>query len=152
MIFPFVKQTKNDAETRAVAALFAAEVSAGQVILLQGDLGAGKTTFVRGFCEGLEPDKAWEVDSPTYTIVNHYPIGPGIDHIDLYRLEGPEALESIDLDGILASDTLTFIEWPERLADYGLTKVHFLIKIEQSRPSIRDIRILKLPQNAIQTV
>lgn len=148
MIFPFLKQTRDEAQTRQVAAQFAEHVNAGDVVLLQGDLGAGKTTFVRGFCEGVDARKAWEVDSPTYTIVNHYAVGPGIDHIDLYRLEGPEALESIDLDEILAAPSIKFIEWPERLADYGLTKVHFLIKIEHSQPTSRDIRILKLPQDA----
>lgn len=83
------------------------------LIYLQGPLGIGKTTLVRGFLRGLNYQGL--VKSPTYTLIEPYEIaGKSIAHIDLYRIESPLELEYIGLDETLADSDLVFIEWPER--------------------------------------
>lgn len=107
--------TTSEHETRARAAALAAELTAGTVILLSGDLGAGKTAFVRGLAEGLgiDPD---EVTSPTFTLVHEYTGGHmPLVHVDLYRLESAE-FDEIGLDPETASRGVVAVEWPERLA------------------------------------
>ena len=107
--------TKSEAETQALAREFAATLKAGDVILLAGDLGAGKTTFVRGLAEGLGIDPH-EVSSPTFTLVHEY---RGRDltlfHADLYRLERA-ATDDLGLEEIGVRDGVLAIEWPDRLS------------------------------------
>lgn len=108
-------QSTSEAETRAIAAAIAPALVPGAVILLSGDLGAGKTAFVRGLAEGLgiDPD---EVTSPTFTLVHEYRGGRlPLIHVDLYRLEQTE-LDEIGLDQELAAQGVTAVEWPDRLA------------------------------------
>lgn len=108
-------QSTSEAETRAIAAAIAPALVPGAVILLSGDLGAGKTAFVRGLAEGLgiDPD---EVTSPTFTLVHEYRGGRlPLVHVDLYRLEQTE-LDEIGLDQELAAQGVTAVEWPDRLA------------------------------------
>ena len=100
------------AETEALAARLAAELSPGDVVLVEGDLGAGKTTFVRGAARAL--GVTGPVTSPTFTIGQRYPGSSGqvVAHIDLYRL-GSLADEDPDLlDDYLGPDTIAFVEWP----------------------------------------
>lgn len=107
--------TSSEAETRAVAADLARGLEPGAVLLLAGDLGSGKTVFVRGLAEGLglDPD---EVSSPTFTLVHEYRGGRlPLVHVDLYRLERAE-LDEIGLDPELAESGVVAVEWPERLA------------------------------------
>lgn len=119
--------TSSEAETRALAARLARNVEAGAVILLSGDLGAGKTAFTRGLAEGLgvDPD---QVSSPTFTLVHEY--GGGrlpLVHVDLYRVSAVD-LDEIGLDPDLALRGVTAVEWPERLsrAVPGAVTVHII--------------------------
>lgn len=108
-------QSTSEAGTRAIAAALAPGLAPGAVILLSGDLGAGKTAFVRGLAEGLgiAPD---EVTSPTFTLVHEYRGGRlPLIHVDLYRLDRAE-LDEIGLDQDLAAHGVTAVEWSERLA------------------------------------
>ena len=105
--------TRSEAETASVASALAATLVAGDVILLSGNLGAGKTAFVRGLAEGLGID-AEDVSSPTFTLVHEYRGGRlTLNHADLYRLE-KAATDDLGLEelhrGVLA------IEWPDRLS------------------------------------
>ncbi len=105
----------SEAQTRAIAAALAPSLRPGAVILLSGDLGAGKTAFVRGLAEGLglDPD---EVTSPTFTLVHEYRGGRlPLIHVDLYRLDRAE-LDDIGLDQDFAARGVTAVEWSERLA------------------------------------
>lgn len=105
--------TRSEAETASVASALAATLVAGDVILVSGNLGAGKTAFVRGLAEGLGIDPE-DVSSPTFTLVHEYRGGRlTLYHVDLYRLERA-ATDDLGLEelhrGVLA------IEWPDRLS------------------------------------
>lgn len=98
----------------AVAREYAATLQAGDVVLLSGNLGAGKTAFVRGLASGLDIDPA-QVSSPTFTIVHEYRGGRlTLYHADLYRLERTAA-EDIGLEEMGVRDGVLAIEWPDRL-------------------------------------
>ena len=106
--------TRSDAETQAVARDLAATLSAGDILLLSGTLGAGKTTFVKGLAEGLGIDPA-DVSSPTFTLVHEYSGGRlALYHVDLYRL-GETEPEDLGLDDEAVASGVLVIEWPERL-------------------------------------
>ena len=107
--------SNSELDTRSIASALARDLAMGSVLLLSGDLGAGKTAFVRGLAEGLgiDPD---EVTSPTFTIVHEYRGGRlPLIHVDLYRLDRAD-LDDIGLDQDLAATGVVAIEWSERLS------------------------------------
>jgi tRNA threonylcarbamoyladenosine biosynthesis protein TsaE len=107
-------RSASEAETRAIAATLVRDLPPGTVLLLSGDLGAGKTAFVKGLAEGLGLDPG-EVTSPTFTLVHEYRGGRlPLIHVDLYRLESAD-LDEIGMDTELAASGLVAVEWPERL-------------------------------------
>jgi tRNA threonylcarbamoyladenosine biosynthesis protein TsaE len=107
--------THDEAGTRAIARDLAQTLSAGAIVLLHGDLGVGKTVFVRGLAEGLGIDPG-EVTSPTFTLVHEYAGGRlPLVHLDLYRLDRTE-LDDVGLDPDLAARGVVVVEWAERLA------------------------------------
>ena len=107
--------THSEEETAAVGRELAATLSAGDVLLLYGDLGAGKTAFVRGLAEGLGVHRD-EVSSPTFTLIQEYRSGRlPLFHADLYRIDDPRELDELGLDEI-AEDGVLAIEWAERYA------------------------------------
>ena len=85
------------------------------IVLLRGDLGAGKTTLVKGIAEGFQAASAQDVTSPTFTLVHEYR-GPRatLYHIDLYRIDTERELETLGLDDLLAPDSILLIEWGEK--------------------------------------
>lgn len=85
----------------------------GMVIALKGELGAGKTTFVKGLAKGLGVPDTFYVTSPTYTIINEYPGRLDLCHMDLYRLGDSEELDYIGFYEMIAKDRVVVIEWPE---------------------------------------
>ena len=105
--------TTSERATQAFAAALAKQCRTGDCILLEGDLGAGKTTFARGFIGALY-DGDDDIVSPTFTLVQQYGI---IRHFDLYRLKSPDDLQEIGLSEAL-QDAITLIEWPALAADY----------------------------------
>jgi tRNA threonylcarbamoyladenosine biosynthesis protein TsaE len=106
--------THSEEETAAAGRQLAARLAAGAIVLLWGDLGAGKTAFVRGLAEGLGIDPA-EVSSPTFTLVQEYRGGRlTLYHVDLYRLQSGEVAD-LGLDDLTLDDAVTAIEWPDRL-------------------------------------
>ncbi|KZY36550.1 tRNA threonylcarbamoyladenosine biosynthesis protein TsaE [Alcanivorax sp. HI0083] len=103
----------DEAATLSLGADLGHRLAAGGCVYLEGDLGAGKTTLVRGMLRGLGHEGA--VKSPTYTIVEPYEIaGVHIYHFDLYRLADPEELELIGVRDYFDAGSLCLLEWPER--------------------------------------
>ncbi|WP_207262165.1 tRNA (adenosine(37)-N6)-threonylcarbamoyltransferase complex ATPase subunit type 1 TsaE [Desulfovibrio sp. Huiquan2017] len=98
---------------RALASVLS-EMDAPPALLLQGDLGSGKTTLVRGFVESLPGAEAAEVSSPSFNICNLYPTTPGVAHFDLYRLEGMEPDDAL-FDAFEDPETITIVEWIQYL-------------------------------------
>lgn len=134
-----VRESTSEAETRAVAAELAPSLKAGATILLSGDLGAGKTAFVRGLAEGLglDPD---EVTSPTFTLVHEYRGGRlPLIHVDLYRLDRAD-LDEIGLDQDLAATGVTAVEWAERLTRAITNAV--VVRILDQGEDLRSIEII----------
>ena len=106
--------TRSQEDTERLAEALAARLRAGDVLLLSGPLGAGKTAFVRGLARGLGID-ADEVSSPTFTLLHEYRGGRlTLYHADLYRLERA-ATEDLGLEEVGATDGVLAIEWPDRL-------------------------------------
>ncbi len=105
-------RTRSAAETEGVGAELAARLSPGDVVLVSGELGAGKTTLVRGACRALGIEEP--VVSPTFTIGRRYSGASGVfvSHLDLYRLEGLEGEDPGLLDDYLTPDAIAFVEWP----------------------------------------
>jgi tRNA threonylcarbamoyladenosine biosynthesis protein TsaE len=91
---------------------FSRSLTKGDVVLLEGDLGAGKTTLVRIIAESLGATPQ-AVSSPTFSYVHSYDTKPKITHFDLYRLRSKEQFYQLDLDEYLSEDTISFIEWPQ---------------------------------------
>jgi tRNA threonylcarbamoyladenosine biosynthesis protein TsaE len=113
--FDAVHTTHSELETQSVARDLAGRLGAGDVVLLSGDLGAGKTTFVRGLAEGIGVDPG-DVSSPTFTLLHEYRGGRlTLYHADLYRLERA-AVDELGLEQAGAADGVLAIEWPDRLA------------------------------------
>jgi len=126
--------TRSEDDTADVARELAAALRAGDVILLSGNLGAGKTAFVRGLASGLGIDPE-DVSSPTFTLVHEYRGGRlTLYHADLYRLERI-ATEDIGLEEMGVADGVLAIEWPDRLAHAmpGAREVQIEIVDENSR-------------------
>ncbi|MCC7417183.1 MAG: tRNA (adenosine(37)-N6)-threonylcarbamoyltransferase complex ATPase subunit type 1 TsaE [Acidobacteria bacterium] len=108
-----MERTQSAAGTAAVGRLVAARLEPGSVVLLCGDLGAGKTAFVKGLAEGLGVPPE-EVSSPTFTLVQEYRGGRLLlYHVDLYRLNDPREIEDLGLDEI-AADGVLAVEWAEK--------------------------------------
>jgi tRNA threonylcarbamoyladenosine biosynthesis protein TsaE len=100
--------------TQALAAKVAALVHAGDAILLEGELGTGKTAFARAFLRAATRDPALEVPSPTFTLVQDYATPSGtVHHFDLWRLDGPGGITELGWDE--ARDDIVLVEWPDRL-------------------------------------
>ena len=133
---------------RAFGEVIARSVRPGDLLLLHGDLGAGKTTLAQGIAHGLGIEQT--VTSPTFTIVSEYPVEPGhagIDrlfHLDLYRLTDPHELESFGFDEYVRPDrAVSLIEWPERAAGF-IPPEAIVIEIESPEPETRLVRIRHL--------
>jgi tRNA threonylcarbamoyladenosine biosynthesis protein TsaE len=134
--------TQSEDETAAAGRELAASLSAGDVVLLFGDLGAGKTAFVRGLAEGLGVSRD-EVSSPTFTLIQEYRGGRlPLFHVDLYRIEDPREFDELGLDEI-AEDGVLAIEWADKLdGDARWAAVRsIVVRLAHSGGDERDITI-----------
>jgi tRNA threonylcarbamoyladenosine biosynthesis protein TsaE len=133
--------THSAEETIAFGRRLAAELSPPLIVLLRGDLGAGKTTLVKGIAEGFDAALAEDVTSPTFTLVHEYR-GPRVTlyHIDLYRVDTPRELETLGLDDLLAPNCILLIEWGEKFPRFERDK-NVEIILEQVGETERRIQV-----------
>ena len=103
-------ETSDPSQTEALAAELAAKLAAGDVVLVEGELGAGKTTFVRGACRALGVGAV--VTSPTFTIGQRYPASTPVSHLDLYRVADLGSEDPDLLADYIGPDRIAFVEWP----------------------------------------
>jgi tRNA threonylcarbamoyladenosine biosynthesis protein TsaE len=137
-------RSASPAETEAVAAALARELRVGDVVTVSGELGSGKTTFVRGACRAL--GVTVPVTSPTFTVGHRYPADPDISHLDLFRFQGLSAAEWGDLEPYF-DDAICFVEWPEAAAG-ALPPVRVEVRLSHVDPARRQIT-LESPDNAL---
>jgi tRNA threonylcarbamoyladenosine biosynthesis protein TsaE len=131
-----MERTASAAETEAVGERLATDLAPGDVVLVSGELGAGKTTLIRGACRALGVSEP--VTSPTFTIGHRYGGRVPVAHLDLYRLEGLEGEDPALLDDYLGDDTITLIEWPQAAAP-ELERVRTRVEIRHAGGDLRDI-------------
>ena len=108
--------SNSEKDTLDIANEFAASLCAGDIVLLDGDLGAGKTVFSKGIVSALSDGKITAV-SPTFVLVNVYDTNPKIFHFDLYRISDMSELDAIGAEEYFYSDGVSLIEWPSRAID-----------------------------------
>ena len=111
--------THSAEETIALGRTLAEMLTPPKLVLLRGDLGAGKTTLVKGIAEAFQAASADDVTSPTFTLVHEYR-GPHVSlyHIDLYRIDTPRQLETLGLDDLITNKSILLIEWGEKFARF----------------------------------
>jgi len=144
--------TKNHEETLALGKELAKHLKPGDIILLFGDLGAGKTTLTQGLCIGLGLNKQAYVSSPTFTLMNQYEGIHAINHIDLYRLDTISQIEALGIEENLFSEDISIIEWSEKLfledninnqPGLGIDKrIEVTISIDKKNHRVFDIQMI----------
>jgi tRNA threonylcarbamoyladenosine biosynthesis protein TsaE len=130
-------RSASAAETEALGAALARELQPGDVVTVSGELGSGKTTFVRGACRALGVTAP--VTSPTFTIGHRYPADPHVSHLDLFRFQGFSAAEWGDLEPYF-DDAICFVEWPEAALD-ALPPVRVEVRLSHVDPAHRQITL-----------
>lgn len=130
-------RSKSPDDTRALGEKLGRAVQAGDVVLLSGELGAGKTLFVQGMARGLGYEGP--VSSKSFVIMGEYAGREKLYHADLYRLDEPEMVEDLALEEISADGVLV-VEWPER-AEYVLPPEHLLIRFEVTSADTRTLHL-----------
>jgi tRNA threonylcarbamoyladenosine biosynthesis protein TsaE len=107
--------THSAEETTELGRQLARDLKPGYMVLLRGDLGAGKTTLVKGIAEGFQAAEADRVTSPTFTLIHEYR-GPEVTlyHIDLYRVDTPRELDTLAIDDLRDANSILLIEWGEK--------------------------------------
>jgi tRNA threonylcarbamoyladenosine biosynthesis protein TsaE len=123
-----LERTGSAAETEALGARLAKALGPGDLMLVAGELGVGKTTLIRGACRALGVTD--DITSPTFTIGQRYRGRVPISHLDLYRLEGLESEEPGLLDDYLTPDAITFVEWPPDRGGLELEGVRVALRVD----------------------
>ena len=131
--------SRSPAETETVGYRVGRMLRTGAIVKLYGDLGVGKTTMVKGIARafGIPADA---VVSPSFTIITEYESSPRFFHIDLYRIEGSDDLESTGIWDMIEKDAVTVVEWPEHAGD-ELPEDAVVIRIEHGKDDEREISI-----------
>lgn len=131
-------ETHSEQETEQVGAAFAANLPGGTVVAFYGELGSGKTAFVRGMARGM--GLKCRVSSPTFTIVNEYEGERELFHFDMYRLSSGDELFDIGWEDYLARGAVCAVEWSENVAD-AFTGEEITVRFEKTGPTDRRIII-----------
>ena len=132
--------THSSEETIQRGREIGAQLKAPALVLLSGDLGAGKTTLTKGVASGLGAADEDEVTSPTFTLVHKYDRGVRVYHVDLYRIADFRDLETLGLEDVFAEEAVVIVEWPDKLAlrtDWPIVR----IRLEHHSENMRRISI-----------
>lgn len=119
--------THSSEETLALGRRLGARLKPPLLVLLSGELGAGKTTLTKGIVSGLGAAQEEQVTSPTFTLIHKYADGATVYHVDLYRVGDFQDLESLGLEDFLTEQAVVIIEWPEKFTlrtDWAVVRVH----------------------------
>jgi tRNA threonylcarbamoyladenosine biosynthesis protein TsaE len=112
--------THSAEETTDLGRRLSADLKPGSIVLLRGDLGAGKTTMVKGIAEGFQAAKADDVTSPTFTLIHEYRgLAVTLYHIDLYRIDTQRELDTLALDDLMTPESILLIEWGEKFERFA---------------------------------
>jgi tRNA threonylcarbamoyladenosine biosynthesis protein TsaE len=130
-------------ETQAFGRTLAAHLRPPCWMILQGDLGSGKTTLAKGIVSGLGAAQPDEVTSPSFTLVHEYGNDHKVYHVDLYRIENAGELVTLGLEDLLAQKATTIVEWGERLGE-DLPAPRLLVQMEYLNDEKRRIRVTRL--------
>jgi tRNA threonylcarbamoyladenosine biosynthesis protein TsaE len=141
-----VYRTASEEQTMALGQRLARELPERAVVLLIGNLGAGKTTLTKGIVEGLGAAMPDEVSSPTFTLIHEYGAPPRVYHIDLYRLDEPREVLTLGLDELFDRKAVVLIEWGERFPQL-MPPDRFEIRIHapDAQSDEREIEFIRLP-------
>jgi tRNA threonylcarbamoyladenosine biosynthesis protein TsaE len=136
-------RTGTEEETIALGERLAAELPRRGVVLLIGNLGAGKTTLAKGIAKGRGAAEPEEVSSPTFTLIHEYGGASPVYHIDLYRLDEPRQAATLGLDDLFESDALSLVEWGERFPEL-MPPARTEIRIRALQNDEREIEVIEL--------
>lgn len=141
--------TNSPEETIALGRELASQLAPPKLVVLRGDLGAGKTTLVKGIAEGFHAASHDDVTSPTFTLIHEYR-GPAVTlyHIDLYRIDTPRELETLALDDLMTDNSVLLIEWGEKFPRFQRER-DMEIAIERISENQRNIRIAYVVSDSI---
>jgi tRNA threonylcarbamoyladenosine biosynthesis protein TsaE len=131
--------SNSEEETKRCAQHLSTQLKRGDIVFLQGELGSGKTTFAKGLAQafGIASQK---VNSPTFVLMNDYKGKLPIYHFDLYRLENPKEMDTLDFDEYFYGKGISLIEWPERLGRYK-PKQYYLVEFQHKGKNQRKITL-----------
>ncbi len=134
-------QSNNAADTEAIGAKLAAALAPGDVVLIEGELGAGKTTLVRGAARALGVTAP--VTSPTFTIGQRYPAPVPVAHVDLFRIPGLAGEDPDLLADYLRDDTISFVEWPQggEQTVAGFARIALRVRLEHAGADTRLVSV-----------
>jgi tRNA threonylcarbamoyladenosine biosynthesis protein TsaE len=136
-----VFQTSNTSETIRMGKRLGRLLQPGDVVALVGDLGTGKTQFIKGLAEGVGVGKATYVSSPSFTLINEYPGRIPFYHIDLFRLESEKEAEGIGLEEYVRGNGITAIEWADKISSL-LPEELLWVQIYYTGKNTRSIEII----------
>lgn len=143
-------ETQTERETGQIARDFAGKLKPGDVVVLYGELGTGKTFFVKEICRELRCDS--EATSPSFTLMNVYTTGEGVPvyHFDFYRIADRRELDNLGLDEFFYHQAFVFVEWPE-IASHLLPGERYEVHLSfvKQNPSRRKIRIVQRQENGV---
>ena len=131
--------TESEEETIALGESLAAELPPKAVVLLIGNLGAGKTTIAKGIVKGLGAAQPAEVSSPTFTLIHEY--SPAVYHIDLYRLDTPAQVATLGLEEIFDRQAVVLIEWGEKFPEL-MPADRIEIQLRATGENLREIKVV----------
>jgi tRNA threonylcarbamoyladenosine biosynthesis protein TsaE len=126
--------SKSLSESQNIATELSTILKAGDIVLLEGTLGSGKTFLVQEICKNWYVDE--DVTSPTFTLIQNYSGDVTVNHLDLYRIENIEELDNLGWEDMVYSDAVTFIEWPQKVEPVIQSYYKIVIDLQQNQREI----------------